>query len=255
MKKKYCTCLAVLLIAVMPKNTFAWGKAGHNIISDLAYTLTDSVTRQKVQHYLDTTTFEQAGTWMDDVRKIPQYDYMKPWHYVNIEEGKEYEPAKEGDLLTALNKAINELEHRDTMDDLHIKQDLMIVFHLVEDLHMPLHSGYGSDRGGNSVRVTYIDHETNLHWVWDNEIIVTENITAADCIARMSSWNRKEIDAYKKGAPKDWMLQSRSLLNHVYDFKDNSLDRAYADKNKMIVEDQLLIAGIRLSTVLESIFR
>ena len=119
---------------------------------------------------------------------------------------------------------------------------------------MPLHAGYAADKGGNTIHVQYIGHDANLHWVWDNEIIVTENISTGDCLARMGLLNKKEISRLRKINVEEWMKGSRALLPDVYDFKDNIIDRAYADKNKAIIEDQLLIAGIRLSAVLEKIF-
>ena len=199
-------------------------------------------------------SFEQASTWMDDVRKDKQYDYMKPWHYVNIEKGNKYVETKEDNIINALNKAITELEHKDKMSNSEIKQDLLVIFHLVEDLHMPLHAGYGADKGGNTVHVQYIGHDANLHWVWDNEIIVTEGISTNDCLARLSLFNKKEVSRLKKIDIEEWMKESRALLPNVYDFKDNIIDQAYDDKNKTIIEDQLLIAGVRLSAVLEKVF-
>jgi hypothetical protein len=37
--------------------------------------------KDSVQKYLGTMTFEEASTWMDDVRSDHSYDYMKTWHY------------------------------------------------------------------------------------------------------------------------------------------------------------------------------
>jgi hypothetical protein len=180
---------------------------------------------------------------------------MKTWHYVNIEKGKEYVETKDGNIINALNKAISELEHRDKMSNDDIKKDLMIIFHLTGDLHMPLHVGYEGDKGGNTIQVKYLDRPVNLHRVWDTEIIESEKISANDCLQQMNNFSKKEIKAFRKIDVENWIQEPRSLLDRVYDFKDNAIDQAYIDKNKKIVEEQLLIAGIRLSAVLEQIFK
>jgi hypothetical protein len=53
-----------------------------------------------------------------------------------------------------------------------------------------------------------------------------------------------------------WIDESRSLLDKVYDFPwDNNIDQAYTERSKKIIEQQLVIAGIRLAVVLEQIFK
>ena len=192
---------------------------------------------------------------MDDVRGDHSYDYMKTWHYVNMEKGKGYEPTKDGNIINALNKAIGELEHRENMSKDDIRKDLMIIFHLVGDLHMPLHVGYEEDKGGNSIQVKYLDHDANLHRVWDTEIIESEKITINDCLLQLRNFNSEEIAGFKKIDVENWTHEPRALLSNVYAFKNNTIDRAYLDRNKKIVEMQLLIAGIRLSAVLEQVFK
>jgi hypothetical protein len=233
----------------------AWGKVGHGIVAEIAFSFLDDNTKASVQKYLGTTTIEQASTWMDEVRSDHTYDYMKTWHYVDFDKGKQYEPTKEGNIINALDSAIYKLEHRANMSNDDIKTNLMMVFHLVGDLHMPLHIGYGQDKGGNTIKVKYLGNEVNLHRVWDSEIIESEKITMADCLAQMQTLSKKEIAAYKKVNVVSWMEEPRSLLDQVYDFKDNNIDQAYINKNKPVVEKQLLIAGIRLSAVLTEIFK
>ena len=40
------------------------------------------------------------------------------------------------------------------------KKNLFILFHLVGDIHQPLHVGYSSDKGGNEVQVQFNGHST-----------------------------------------------------------------------------------------------
>ena len=255
MKKITILFLALVLVVALPFVSLAWGKEGHEIVAEIAFSQLDKNTRHTVQKYLEPLSIEEASVWMDDMRKDPKFNYMKPWHYVNIEKGGNYEAAKEGDVINALNKAIDALEHKSALSDADIKMNLLIIFHLIGDLHMPLHAGYGVDKGGNTIQVKYLGNNASLHWVWDTEIIESEKITKKACLKRLEELTPAELAADKKIDVIAWMNQSRSYLDNVYDFKDNTIDQAYVDKNKPIVEDQLVRAGIRLAAVLDNVFK
>ena len=62
----------------------------------------------------------------------------------------------------------------DKLYDDQIKTDLFYLFHLVGDLHQPLHTGYPDDKGGNLIDVSYLykSYHTNLHTVWDDESLI-----------------------------------------------------------------------------------
>src|SRR6202012_663631 len=102
------------------------------------------------------------------------------------------------------------LKHRNTLSDLDAKKDLMMLFHLVGDLHMPLHVGYSQDKGGNDVQVKYLTHPSNLHRVWDTEIIESENITANDCLMMINRFDKDEIAKIKEINTLDWIHEPRS---------------------------------------------
>ena len=137
--------------------------------------------QKNVQRMLGTTTPEDAAIWMDEMRSNPAYDYMKPWHYVNTEKGKIYNPAP-NTIISELQRVYHELEQPKKLSAEGQKTDLKLLFHLLGDLHQPLHVGYASDRGGNSVQVMFSGVATDLHSVWDTKIIESQHITAADCM-------------------------------------------------------------------------
>ena len=254
--KKICSLVVLVVLAVaLPCSLYAWGKKGHGIVAEVAFSLLDSNIKDSVKKYLDTMSIEYASIWMDEMRSDPKYNYMKTWHYVDFEKGQQYTETKEDNIINALNKAIDNLEHRDALSNEAIKTNLLIVFHMVGDLHMPLHVGYAEDKGGNTIQVKYINNQTNLHRVWDTEIIESENITTNDCLAKLNMFSKTEIEGFEKINVENWINEPRSLLNNVYEFKDNTIDQAYINKNKEIIEEQLAIAGVRLSAVLKKVFK
>ena len=48
---------------------------------------------------------------------------------------------------------------------------LKFLVHLVGDVHQPLHSTDHGDRGGNEIAVLYRGDRSNLHHVWDSELV------------------------------------------------------------------------------------
>ena len=245
--------VALILLMTMPVHSLAWGKRGHNLVALIAFSMLDADCKQTIRQYLGNMSIEEASTWMDDIKGDHEYDYMKKWHYVNIDKGSRYERTSEPNVVTELNRVINELEHKQTLSGEQIKLDLLVLIHLVGDLHQPLHVGYGSDKGGNEVHVTYKNHSSNLHKVWDSEIIESENITLNDCLLQLRTYSKNQITDFSAINVDNWIAEPRAQLDNVYNFSDGTIDAVYISRSKNFIEDDILIAGIRLSSVLKKI--
>uniref|UniRef100_A0A6V7QWQ8 Aspergillus nuclease S1 n=1 Tax=Ananas comosus var. bracteatus TaxID=296719 RepID=A0A6V7QWQ8_ANACO len=50
---------------------------------------------------------------------------------------------------------------------------LLFLSHFMGDIHQPMHVGFTSDQGGNTINLHWFRHKSNLHHVWDREIILT----------------------------------------------------------------------------------
>lgn len=257
MRKNVILYLLGFFLLSIPVQSMAWGKAGHQIVAQIAEHFLSDSTKQKVKKYLGNTSFEEAATWMDESKSNDYYNYMRTWHYINIDKGQDYKPEAQRNILTVLHAAIKEIKSKDNISKSKLKEDLQMVFHLVGDLHQPMHVGYGADRGGNDISVSYLfkSYNTNLHSVWDTEIIESEKITMDTCLQLFNKMPKEEIEKVKKINELQWFRESRVLLEKCYEFKDGFLDKNYVMTNKQTVERQLLLGGIRLAEVLEDIFR
>ena len=122
------------------------------------------------------------------------------------------------------------------------------------DLHQPLHVGYGIDKGGNTIDVDFLGETTNLHRVWDSQIIEHSKNFKSELIDMSKHLTNSEIHNQQKVDVLAWMNESRAYLPQVYDFKKGMIDESYINKVTPIMEKQILYAGIRLSGVLNSIF-
>jgi hypothetical protein len=248
--------IKVLLAATLfPIMMFAWGKEGHQIVALLAKKqLSDSV-KIKVEKYLNGLSFEDASTWMDDIKKDKSLDYMKPWHYINVEKDGTFKTDTTGDIVKELNFVIEKLKGYKTLSDAEVNNYIKILFHLCGDIVQPLHVGYGNDKGGNDIKLDYKGKQSNLHRVWDSEIIQSENITYEKCVTQLLTLSDKKKSKLKEINTKDWMSDSRKLLSKVYKFDGKKIEDSYVVKNKDVIEMQLVKGGIRLSAVLNEIFK
>jgi len=236
-------------------NTFAWGPTGHQIVAQIAKQYLNKNVKDSVDKYLNGLSFEEAATWMDDIKKDHQHDNMNVWHYINIEKDKTYVKTNEENVVNELEKAIAQLNNKKQLTKDEINLDLKLVFHLIGDLHQPLHTGYASDRGGNTEKYDFMGKEKNLHHIWDMDIIEHESITANDCIKVISKLSPAQIKEIEKINVVKWMDQSRAFLPDVYTIQNGTITEAYIIKNAVTIKVQLANAGLRLATVLNEAFK
>jgi len=79
--------LVLILFFNITSFSYGWGRVGHNIIVEVAKSYASNSVRDSVSKYLGDMTWESASTWMDELRGNSQYDFMKQWHYINVEKG------------------------------------------------------------------------------------------------------------------------------------------------------------------------
>jgi hypothetical protein len=248
--RPYFFVFAFVIQICVSLSASAWGREGHFMTADIAEKHLTKPTKDSLKFYLGSMTLEQASTWMDDIRKDSTMDYLKPFHYINIERGGHYDPTSEGNIISELNKVVAELKDRSHHTKQEIAMDIKILIHLMGDLHQPLHVGYGEDKGGNTIKLTVLGDSSNLHRVWDTEIIKREHITTAtleEFMAKNNVGNTTDMNFV------EWMSEERKELKSVYDFHGN-IDQHYLDKNVALVEKQLARSGLRMATLLNSLF-
>lgn len=254
MKKILTPLVLITLLATSSNKAMAWGKNGHELTGSLAWHFLDDSTRKIVKDFLGNMTFEEAANWMDDVRSNSYFEFQRKWHYVDFEKGTQYEPTHERDLLTVLHSAIAQIKQHKTIKKKDVKRALLLIFHLVGDMHQPLHCGYASDRGGNDVQITSPVVGGNLHSVWDTDIILYKNINFDSCLASFKAFDSNTISNSIKINELKWVYESRTHLDSVYSFNNNFLDVRYVDTNAETIKRQLVLAGLRLAAIMRAAF-
>lgn len=154
-----------------PGNSFAWGTEGHAIVGRIAMRYVHDDVKQNIYRLLGNMSIDTAANWMDQVKGNADYDFMRTWHYVDFPKGQPYLNSNHENILNRLILTYSELQHKKVLGNDQIRTDLYILLHLMGDLHMPLHTGYDKDLGGNKIIVQFDTIKThNLHRFWDEDI-------------------------------------------------------------------------------------
>ncbi|WP_281228069.1 S1/P1 nuclease [Flavobacterium aquiphilum] len=254
MKNLILATIFLSLSFLFPTEALAWGKKGHALVAEVAFNYLDKNTKKIVLEYLDGMTIEDAANWMDNIKDDHSYDYMKPYHYTNIEKGEEVVEKSGSNIIYILNQTIKELQNNKNLTKQEIKSKLLIVFHLVGDLHQPLHVGYGSDKGGNTVQLNYKGQGSNLHAFWDSGIIFDQNISLENCL-NANKFSPKEINNLQTIDVIAWSKESRSLLDPIYNTGGAKIKEEYIITSAKTIESQIQKAGIRLASILQKVFQ
>lgn len=234
-----------------------WGQVGHYVTGEIAeYHLTPAV-REQVNAILGDYSMARATVWMDDIRSDSSYDYTSTWHWTTIEEGKTYEETvqeEDGDIIWALETLIAELKDGE-LNETEEREKLKLVMHMIGDIHQPLHVGTGEDRGGNDVRVQWMGDNSNLHRVWDSDVINSFQMSYTELAKELNTATADQIVAWQKATVRDWAYESVSYRDNIYDLPSSMrLGYEYRYINKDIIYRRLLQAGVRMAGVLNEIY-
>ena len=134
--------------------------------------------------------------------------------------------------------------------------------HLVADIHQPLHVGRRDDRGGNKIKVKWLDQSrtTNLHRVWDSLLLDLDGKSPDEYSRKLNTASNQQIAQWQSAPVLDWAKESKALRSQVYNFSPVTqgprgiITQAYIDRNRPIIERRLLMAGVRLAACLNQLF-
>lgn len=245
---------------LVPTLASAWGQKGHDVVAYIAEKHLSKRTLKRVTEVLDGNSLVYVANWMDNASHTDEYAYTKTWHYVNVDpdEGSYNNSTKatSGDVVTAINGIVDRIKSG-TLTAEQERAELMMLIHLVGDMHCPMHAGMKSDRGGNGTKVKYFGKQRNLHSVWDSEIVESAHRWSySEWQQQVDRASRKEQKAIAQGRPNDWIEETVLLARDIYATSSTgeNLSYDYVAHYAPIVEQQLLKGGIRLAKILEELY-
>lgn len=235
----------------------AWGMLGHRVVGEVASQHLSATAKSKVASILGDMTLAEVSNWMDDVKSNSNYDSLRPWHYTTIPDGKTYAeitPSEKGDVVQGINKMVAGLKSGDLSTKLE-KEYLMILVHLVGDVHQPLHVGNGEDRGGNDVKVEWFWDSSNLHRVWDSGMIDSKQYSYTELTNLVNHPTNDEVSNWQSSSVQEWANENLALRDGIYDLPSNKkINYEYRYKHWDTVKDQLVKGGVRLAGLLNEIY-
>jgi hypothetical protein len=254
--------LAVSIVAVSAVPMAAWGPEGHIIVAKIAANRLSPSAKSGVKLLLGRHTLDSVANYADQIRQ--QRPATANWHFVDMpRDAMDYDPQRDcpatpkGDCVIAeIGRAQSDLKNRALAKPVRAEA-LKFLVHFVGDMHQPLHCSDNNDRGGNDVKVTIFGKPSNLHRVWDTDIIDNTHLAATEYADQLDSWLESEDTlAIAKGTIVEWALDAHKLAkDDAYNIPaDGQLDSAYVDANQPIIDQQLAYAGLRLSTILNAAF-
>jgi hypothetical protein len=183
------------LILCTPSLSFGWAAGGHMMTAFIAFNRLNPRARAKARELLaipidpqevsrSSKDFVNASHWADDLRPFPEFDPLKPLHFIVKPFSFDGTPLPTDlptdNIVTALEANVEILKN--STDKNAQAKALRLVIHFVGDIHQPLHCAtrYSEelpegDLGGNkfSIRIPGIDGQlkkSNLHSYWDSGI-------------------------------------------------------------------------------------
>ncbi len=244
----------------LPGLAFAWGPLGHEVVAEIAARHLTPEAQALVEDLLDAPpadALRDAASWADDVRAQEGLGITAPYHYVNFPRSScSYTPARDcpgGRCIVSALERFTEQLRRDP-DPAARAVALKWVLHLTADVHQPLHAGRAEDRGGNDVQVRWQRDGTNLHALLDSGLIARRGVRPvpyATTLLTERPQPTRTATRWNRDAPRRWTEESCRLVPGVYP-KGARIDRAYADRTRELLEQRLLLAGLRLAALLNA---
>ena len=248
------TCSLVLLF---PTRTFAWGDKGHQIIGALAWLKLSDDAKQYVNELLPEAASDPngplaaVGPWAD--RRGLANPEERKWHFVMIKlwdaaYNSERDCADGNCIVVKLEDKKNILQFNS--DRRTRAEALKYVIHLVGDIHQPLHCIDNNDNAGNSLLVKFMGERTDLHKVWDVDMIEASKLSVGEYAKKLSS-----LEVTKGYWIDHWTNDSHEIATrYVYAIpKDGELGRDYYRRNLPILDRQLALAAEKLRGILEEV--
>jgi S1/P1 Nuclease len=214
-----------------------------------------------VERERDLVLFMQAARWPDDIRIQDKGQNRPSWHYINLPFKPEGQPAnvqarepEPVNILTAM--AENESRARNENDPERKAIALAWLFHLVGDIHQPLHTTQlftveypTGDRGGNQicVRVRQAGQPMDLHRFWDDGITSSSNLTRlrneATVLRNRQGFQRGQLTELANTDIEAWVKESYEIATKIYNEVRLRLVSLVLKKTTTLIERVLLVKG------------
>ncbi|BAS91382.1 endonuclease 2 [Oryza sativa Japonica Group] len=273
--------LVVVVAAAMARapTAHAWGKEGHYMVCKIAEGFLTKEAATAVKELLPGWAggeLAETCSWADTERF--RYRWSSPLHFADTPGDCQFNYARdchntngEKDMCVvgAINNYTNALE--DSSSPYDPTESLMFLAHFVGDVHQPLHCGHVKDLGGNTIIVHWYTRKSNLHHVWDVNVIETalkefynEDVSTMIKAIKMNitdEWSTEEKQwetcrSRTKTCADKYAEESAKLACKAYEGveQESTLEDDYFFAALPVVQKRIAQGGVRLAAILNRIF-
>lgn len=269
-----------VVFLLISSQLMAWSSLGHQAVCDIAWRDSSPAIKKILSasaKRMGYHTFAESCVWADHIKSNERYDKLKPLHYVNVPRAatsvasssclsSSYSSKQPQCILSGITYYFEQLTNTSNRQDDRDK-DLLLLGHFVGDVHQPLHVSYQDDRGGTRKYVVFEGKPLSLHRLWDSEIV-----TCSLSSRKERSWRHLGRTLYAKRSAVEentellvesasspsiastvqlWADESLDLTRNIYSRNlSKRLSPNYCKQYSTVAQQRLLLAGLRLSTLL-----
>lgn len=256
-------CLFVALSIYLPLQSMAWGMLGHRIVGKIADFYLTPNAKAEIKKILGNESLAMSSNWADFIKSDTSFRYLNPWHYVDFEKGITYDEMKaelkndtSANVYTKTNFLVAELKKKSLSKEKKIMY-LRLLVHFIGDIHQPLHVSPIGSEGGNAIKLTWFGQPSNLHRVWDEELIEYQQLSYTEYVMAINHTTLTQRKKWQQQPLSAWLFESFTISKQLHDeIKDTNpkFSYSYNFKHVQTLNEQLLKGGVRLAGVLNEIF-
>ena len=247
----------LLLFPFLINQVFAYGQTGHRVVGLVAEQHLSKKARKNVLRVLQQNSLAEVSNYMDDIKSDQAYNHTHDWHWVTIPDNTKYEQTQKnphGDIIMKIEEIVQALKAHN-LPPAQEQENLKYLVHLVGDLHQPLHVGGKDDMGGNNVKLQWFGQPSNLHRVWDSDIIEGKDLSYTELAQFLGEPDKAQVKNWQSTTVRDWAYEMMTFRSQVYNLPaDGRLGYRYSYDNFGTIQKCMLQGGIRLAGLLNQIY-
>ena len=261
-----CIKISFLLTGLfITQNVSGLGVTGHRVVAEIAQRHLSSKAKKELFQLIGKESLAMWSNWPDFIKSdtTHTWDHASRWHYVNMPGNLSKETFVtqlknlEGEnLYTQIPAMVKQLKDKSLPREKRLIA-LRFLIHLIGDLHQPLHVGREEDLGGNRISVYWFEKKTNLHAVWDADLIDFQKYSYTEYANVLDIANKEQVRLWQQSSLEDWFYESHVLANIVYQKSpaESKLGFGYNYIFQDDLDNLLLKGGVRLAELLNQAFK
>lgn len=279
----------VFIAVFLAVSVNAWWCTGHMTVAYIALQNLNSNVKSTVESmasalsasgpFPQTPDFMQMACWADDL-KSQGLEPMESWHFIN----QPYDPSNypiqkwpiQEENVEVLIRQLDETLKKSSAPAWDLNFALGNLVHFYGDIHQPLHatelfsSVYpNGDYGGNLESVTVDGTSTKLHFIWDSicweysaelsrPLSTTDKATVTnfgDYLMNTYTFTSSQKSQYNSTIFAQESLQDAITYAYPGTYNGMTISAAYLAKCKPVAEGRVALAGYRLASELNYLFK